>query len=66
MDTNVKGVFFLTQKLLVLEQNAAHNDPAHVINVGSIDGIKTPIFDNFSYGPSKPRCIISPAYWRPT
>lgn len=54
MDTNVKGVFFLTQKLLpLLEQNAAHNDPAHVINVGSIDGIKTPIFDNFSYGPSK-------------
>ena len=23
------------------------------MNVGSIDGIKTPIFDNFSYGPSK-------------
>ena len=54
MDTNVKGVFFLTQKLLpLLEQNAAHASPAHVINVGSIDGIKTPIFDNFSYGPSK-------------
>ena len=54
MDTNVKGVFFLTQKLLpLLEQNAAHDAPAHVINVGSIDGIKTPIFDNFSYGPSK-------------
>ena len=54
MDTNVKGVFFLTQKLLpLLEQNAAHGSPAHVINVGSIDGIKTPIFDNFSYGPSK-------------
>ena len=54
MDTNVKGVFFLTQKLLpLLEQNAAHDSPAHVINVGSIDGIKTPIFDNFSYGPSK-------------
>ena len=54
MDTNVKGVFFLTQKLLpLLEQNAAHDAPSHVINVGSIDGIKTPIFDNFSYGPSK-------------
>ena len=54
MDTNVKGVFFLTQKLLpLLEQNAAHDTPSHVINVGSIDGIKTPIFANFSYGPSK-------------
>ena len=54
MDTNVKGVFFLTQKLLpLLEQNAAHDAPSHVINVGSIDGIKTPIFDNLPYGPSK-------------
>ena len=54
MDTNVKGVFFLTQKLLPLVKAAANaEDPARVINVGSIDGIKTPIFDNFSYGPSK-------------
>jgi NAD(P)-dependent dehydrogenase (short-subunit alcohol dehydrogenase family) len=54
MDTNVKGVFFLTQKLLpYLQQTASHETPSHVINVGSIDGIKTPIFDNFSYGPSK-------------
>ena len=54
MDTNVKGVFFLTQRLLpLLEAAATADDPARVINIGSIDGIKTPTFDTFSYGPSK-------------
>lgn len=54
MDTNVKGIFFLTQKCLpLLRASASHDDPARVINVGSIDGIKTAIFDNFSYGASK-------------
>lgn len=54
MDTNVKGYFFLTQKLLPqLRAAATPESPARVINVGSIDGIKTPVFDTFSYGPSK-------------
>lgn len=54
MDTNVKGVFFLTQKLLpLLRRSASAEDPARVINVGSIDGVKTPVFETFSYGPSK-------------
>ncbi|MDZ7671145.1 MAG: SDR family oxidoreductase [Gammaproteobacteria bacterium] len=54
MDTNVKGVFFLTQKLLpLLRRSASAEDPARVINVGSIDGLKTPVFETFSYGPSK-------------
>ena len=54
MDTNVKGVFFLTQQLLpMLEAAATAEDPSRVINVGSIDGIRTSAFDNFSYGPSK-------------
>ena len=54
MDTNVKAPFFLTQRCLpLLRESASAEDPARVINIGSIDGIKTPRFDNFSYGPSK-------------
>lgn len=54
MDTNVKGVFFLTQRLLpLLEARATSDDPARVINVGSIDGIKNTSFEAYSYGPSK-------------
>lgn len=54
MDTNVKGVFFLTQRLLpLLERAARPGDPARVINIGSIDGIKVPFIENYAYAPSK-------------
>jgi len=54
MDTNVKGVFFLTQKLLpLLRKSGSPEDPSRVINIGSVDGILTPAFDTHSYGPSK-------------
>ncbi len=54
MDTNVKSVFFLTQRLLpLLEAAATSESPSRVINIGSIDGIRTPTFDTISYGPSK-------------
>jgi 2-deoxy-D-gluconate 3-dehydrogenase len=54
MDTNVKGVFFLTQRLLpLLEAKATADQPSRIVNIGSVDGIKTPMFDTWSYGPSK-------------
>lgn len=54
MDTNVKGVFFLTQQVMpLLRAAAAGASPARVINIGSIDGLKTSSFDAWSYGASK-------------
>ena len=54
MNLNVKSVFFLTQKLLPLLTTAGSVDsPARVINIGSIDGMHTSKFTNFSYSPSK-------------
>jgi len=54
MDTNVKGVFFLIQQLLpLLEAGATAEDPSRIINIGSIDGIRSPAFETYSYGPSK-------------
>ena len=54
MDTNVKAVFFLTQKLMpLLRAAAAGPSPARVINIGSIDGLKNSSFDAWSYGASK-------------
>ena len=54
MDTNVKAVFFLTRDLVpLLDKAAKHGDPARVINIGSIDGIKVPTIDNYAYSPSK-------------
>ena len=54
IDTNLKSTFFLTRELLpLLEKAATPADPARVINIGSIDGIKVPFTENFAYGPSK-------------
>lgn len=53
-DTNVKGVFFLTQRVLpLLEARASKEEPSYVINIGSIDGLRSASFDTQSYGPSK-------------
>jgi NAD(P)-dependent dehydrogenase (short-subunit alcohol dehydrogenase family) len=51
---NVKGVFHLTKFLLpLLEEVGTAKDPARVINIGSIDGLRVPLMDNYSYSASK-------------
>lgn len=51
---NVKAPFLLTQALLPqLRAAASPDDPARVVMIGSIDGIRVPIGDNFSYSASK-------------
>jgi NAD(P)-dependent dehydrogenase (short-subunit alcohol dehydrogenase family) len=51
---NVKGVFYLTKFLLpLLEEAGTAEDPARVINIGSIDGLRVPLMDNYSYSASK-------------
>lgn len=54
MHTNVEGVFHLTIGLLpALRAAARPDDPARVINIGSVDGIRAPSVDNYSYSASK-------------
>ena len=54
MDINVKAIFLLTRDLLpLLKAGAKGGDSARIINIGSIDGIHVPIFDNFPYAASK-------------
>lgn len=51
---NVKGAFLLTQALLpVLRKTATEEDPARVINIGSVDGIKTPAMESYAYSTTK-------------
>ena len=54
MDINVKAPFMLTQALLPqLKVSATAEDPARVIMIGSVDGMKVPFGDNYSYSASK-------------
>jgi NAD(P)-dependent dehydrogenase (short-subunit alcohol dehydrogenase family) len=51
---NVKGVFHLTRACLpLLEKAATADDPARVINIGSIDGIRVPMLETYAYSTSK-------------
>jgi NAD(P)-dependent dehydrogenase (short-subunit alcohol dehydrogenase family) len=51
---NVKGVFHLTKFLVpLLEAAGTVDEPARVINIGSIDGIRVPELETYSYSASK-------------
>lgn len=54
INLNLRAPFVLTQQLRpLLEKGSVEGDPARVINIGSIDGIAVPNFDNYSYGAAK-------------
>lgn len=54
MDLNVKSLFFLTQALIPkLKAAARPDDPARIINIGSIAGDRAGAGENFSYVASK-------------
>ena len=54
MNINVQAPFMLTQALLPhLRATASAADPSRVIMIGSIDGIRVPFGDNYSYSASK-------------
>jgi NAD(P)-dependent dehydrogenase (short-subunit alcohol dehydrogenase family) len=54
LNLNLKSPFFLTRAFLpLLGAAATADDPARVINVGSIDGLHVPILPTYSYSASK-------------
>jgi NAD(P)-dependent dehydrogenase (short-subunit alcohol dehydrogenase family) len=54
LSTNVEGIFHLTVALLgELRAAAEAQDPARVINIGSINGLVPPPVENYSYSASK-------------
>jgi NAD(P)-dependent dehydrogenase (short-subunit alcohol dehydrogenase family) len=54
LNLNVQGVFHTTNFFLpVLEAASTPDDPARVINIGSIDGIHVPVLESYSYSSSK-------------
>lgn len=51
---NLQRVFTLTQRLTpLLEAGARAGDPARIINIGSVDGLRVPALETFAYSASK-------------
>lgn len=54
LDLNVKAVFHLTRFLRdALDAASTDDDPARVLNIGSIDGIQVPAMETYSYSTAK-------------
>jgi NAD(P)-dependent dehydrogenase (short-subunit alcohol dehydrogenase family) len=54
VDLNLKSPFFLTRAFLpLLEEGGTDDDPARIVNVGSIDGLHVPPMHTYSYSSSK-------------
>ena len=54
LNLNLKAPFFLTRTFLpLLSAAASPEDPARIINVGSIDGLRVPPMPTYSYSASK-------------
>jgi NAD(P)-dependent dehydrogenase (short-subunit alcohol dehydrogenase family) len=54
LTVNLRAAFFLTQELLpLLRAGASGQDPARIINIGSIGGLHVPNWEAHSYGASK-------------
>jgi NAD(P)-dependent dehydrogenase (short-subunit alcohol dehydrogenase family) len=54
VDPNLKAPFFLTRAFLpLLEAGGTQEDPARVINIGSIDGLRVQPFPTYAYSASK-------------
>jgi NAD(P)-dependent dehydrogenase (short-subunit alcohol dehydrogenase family) len=54
VDLNLKAPFYLTRAFLpLLEAGGTQDDPARVINIGSIDGLHVPSLPTYAYSASK-------------
>lgn len=54
LNINLKSPFFLVQAFLqLLQQAASATDPARIVNIGSIDGMRVPPISTYSYSASK-------------
>jgi NAD(P)-dependent dehydrogenase (short-subunit alcohol dehydrogenase family) len=51
---NVRAIFFLTRELVpCLEAAGSLEDPARVIQIGSVDGLSVPMLETYAYSASK-------------
>lgn len=53
MNINAKGVFFMTQACLPLLNGGTKDDPARVVIISSINGLRHPRMVNYAYSASK-------------